>query len=96
MIVVLIFRSLRAINYMLEFRDFQMIVTTFKNFAGPFSSMALTLYMFMQIYAVIGIYFFNGMVTRTTMLQSSSDYMYMMMNFNDFWAALLTLFQISV
>ena len=45
-----------------------MIVTTFKNFAGPFSSMALTLYMFMQIYAVIGIYFFNGMVTRTTML----------------------------
>ena len=36
------------------------------------------------------------MVTRTTMLQSSSDYMYMMMNFNDFWAALLTLFQISV
>ena len=96
MIVVLIFRSLRAINYMLEFRDFQMIVTTFRNFAGPFSSMALTLYMFMQIYAVIGIYFFNGMVTRTTMLQSSSDYMYMMMNFNDFWAALLTLFQISV
>ena len=68
MIVVLIFRSLRAINYMLEFRDFQMIMTTFKNFAGPFSSMALTLYMFMQIYAVIGIYFFNGMVTRTTML----------------------------
>jgi two pore calcium channel protein 2 len=96
MIVVLIFRSLRAINYMLEFRDFQMIVTTFKNFAGPFSSMALTLYMFMQIYAVIGIYFFNGMVTRTTMLQSGSDYMYMMMNFNDFYAALLTLFQISV
>ena len=47
MIVVLIFRSLRAINYMLEFRDFQMIVTTFRNFAGPFSSMALTLYMFM-------------------------------------------------
>ena len=30
------------------------------------------------------------------MLESDTDYMYMMMNFNDFWCAMLTLFHISV
>ena len=96
MTLLLISRNLRLINYMLELKDFRMIVATFKKFSSPFASMMLTLYCIMMIYAVLGIYFFNGTVDRISMLKSTSDYMYMMMNFNDFFCAMLTLFQISV
>merc|ERR1719232_1849945 len=93
---MLIVRNIRLLNYMLELREFRVLVTTFKNFSSPFASMMLTLYCVMFIYAAIGIYFFTGMVDRTSMLKSGTDYMYMMMNFNDFYSAMLTLFQISV
>ena len=48
-------------------------------------------YCVMFIYAVVGIYFFNGLITRATMLQTDTDYMYMMMNYNDLWGALCVL-----
>ena len=92
----LIIRNIRILNYMLELKDFRMIVETFKKFSSPFASMMLTLYVIMFIYAIIGQICFNGVVTRITMLESDTDYMYMMMNFNDFWCAMLTLFHISV
>ena len=92
----LIVRNIRILNYMLELKDFRMIVETFKKFSSPFAAMMLTLYCIMFIFAVIGIYFFNGTITRLSMLESDTDYMYMMMNFNDFWCAMLTLFHISV
>ena len=68
MILVLIIRKVRLLNYMLELREFRVLVTTFKNFSSPFASMMLTLYCVMFIYAVIGIYFFTGMVDRASML----------------------------
>ena len=76
----LIVRNIRILNYMLELKDFRMIVETFKKFSSPFAAMMLTLYCIMFIFAVIGIYFFNGTITRLSMLESDTDYMYMMMN----------------
>ena len=50
----LIIRNIRILNYMLELKDFRMIVETFKKFSSPFASMMLTLYVIMFIYAIIG------------------------------------------
>ena len=68
MVIVLIIRSLRLLNYMFELKDFQIMARTFKNLSAPFASMMLTFYCVMFIYAVVGIYFFNGLITRATML----------------------------
>ena len=96
--LVLIARNIRLMSYMNELKDFKMIVATFKKFSSPFASMMLTLYTIMFIYAVIGIVWFNGVISRSNVSQYGSDvpYMYIMMGFNDFFAAMVTLFQISV
>ena len=95
---MLIIRNVRILNYMHELKDFKMIVATFKKFSSPFASMMLTLYTVMFVFAVIGIYAFNGEITRTAManIEADVDYMYLMMSFNDFYAAMITLFHISV
>lgn len=81
-----------------ELKDFKMIVATFKKFSSPFASMMLTLYTVMFVYSVIGLYAFNGKITRKAVatIESDVDYMYIMMSFNDFVAAMITLFHILV
>ena len=91
MVIVLIIRTLRLLNYMFELKDFQIMASTFKNLSAPFASLMLTFYCVMFFYAVVGIYFYNGLITRATMLNTDTDYMYMMMNYNDLWGALCVL-----
>ena len=62
---MLIIRNIRILNYMHELKDFKMIVATFKKFSTPFASMMLTLYTVMFVFAVIGIYAFNGKISRS-------------------------------
>ena len=71
-----------------------MIVATLKKFSAPFASMMLTLYLIMFFYNVVGQVSFNGDVTRTAVADQGggADYKYIMMNFNDFYAGMLTLF----
>jgi len=92
--IVLVARHLRLMSYTGELKDFQMIVATFTKFSVPFASMMFTLYTVMFFYAVIGIYSYNGLITRTRVYNEGggADYMYIMMSFNDFYAAMLTLF----
>ena len=79
---------------MYELQDFEMIVATFKKFSVPFASMMLTLYTVMFVFAIIGIYAWNGEITRSAMamIEADVDYMYLMMSFNDFYSAMVTLF----
>ena len=95
---MLITRKIRILNYFHELKDFEMIVATFKKFSVPFASMMLTLYTVMFVYSVVGIYAFNGKITRSAvaLVEADVDYMYIMMSFNDFTAAMITLFHIIV
>ena len=96
--LLLIARNMRLLNYMYELKDFKMIVQTFQRFSVPFASMMLTLYTVMFFFAIIGLFWFNGHITESAVSRMAADvdYMYVMMSFNDFYAAMVTLFQISV
>ena len=79
---------------MYELKDFKMIVATFMRFSAPFASMMLTLYTVMFFFAVLGLFWFNGHITESAVSQMAADvdYMYVLMSFNDFYAAMVTLF----
>ena len=96
--VVLMLRYLRLLTYAAELADFLKIVETFKRFSTPFAHMLATLYTVMFLFSVIGIKLYSGRITTASVVQTQIDapYMYYLMNFNDFYASLMTLFHVIV
>ena len=91
-------RYLRLLTYAAELTDFLKIVETFKRFSTPFGHMLATLYTVMFVFAVIGIKLYSGKITTESVVYTQIDapYMYYLMNFNDFYASLMTLFHVIV
>jgi hypothetical protein len=96
--IVMLIRNLRLMSLMWELEDFRKITETFKRFSKPFITIMFSLYTVMFFYAVMGEFFFSGMITIETVRNAniSTSKMYYLINFNDLYASMLTLFHILV
>ena len=61
--LTLLFRNLRLLSLFWELEDFRKITETFKRFSRPFVTIMFSLYSVMFFYAVIGEFFYAGLIT---------------------------------
>ena len=61
--LTLLLRNLRLLSLLWELPDYRKITETFRRFSMPFLTCMFSLYSVMFFYAVIGEYFFTGMIT---------------------------------
>ena len=81
-----------------ELEDFKKICQTFKRFSTPFMIIMFSLYSVLFFYAVIGEFFFGALITTDSVQVYSIDAsnMYYLINFNDMYASMVTLFHVLV
>ena len=96
--IIMLLRNLRLMSLLWELADFRKIVETFKRFSMPFATIMFSLYSVMFFYAVIGEFLFAGKVTVQSVetAQVSASTLYYLINFNDFYASMVTLFHVLV
>ena len=96
--LIILFRQLRLIRFFMELRDFKMIISTFERFSTPFAVVLCSLYTVCFEFAIVGQYLYGGRITTLTVETNEIDapYMYYLMNFNDFYASMVTLFHVLV
>ena len=58
-------RNLRLTALLWELEDFRKIAATFDRFSKPFLTIMFSLYTVMFFYAIIGEFFFEGVITDT-------------------------------
>ena len=61
--ITLLLRNLRLLSLLWELQDFRKITETFQRFSQPFLTCMFSLYSVMFFYAVIGEFFFAGVIT---------------------------------
>ena len=87
---------MRLIKYLSELRDGTLIIETLRYLTKPILSKFFFIYLIFYLYAYLGMVWFGGKVTfQIWDSQLSQDYpgFYWLMNFNDFGASLIVLFQ---
>ena len=91
-------RYLRLLTYVAELTHFKKIVETFKRFSTPFGHLLATMYTVMFFYIVVGMLLYSGKINTESVVytQIEAPYMYYLMNFNDFYASMMTLFHVIV
>ena len=96
--LTLLLRNLRLLSLLWELPDYRKITETFRRFSMPFLTCMFSLYSVMFFYAVIGEFFFAGMITMESVKSStfSASNLYYLINFNDLYASMVTLFHILV
>ena len=94
----MLLRNLRLLVLLWEIEDFRKIYTTFQRFSKPFLTIMFSLYTVMFFYAIIGEYFFSKMITVSSVAASShsASNLYYLINFNDMYASMMTLFHVLV
>ena len=91
-------RNLRLTALLWELEDFRKIAATFDRFSKPFLTIMFSLYTVMFFYAIIGEFFFEGVITVSAVQDANigaSD-LYFLINFNDMYASMITLFHVLV
>lgn len=74
-----------------------MIFSTFRKFSVPFATMMMSLYCVCFFFAIVGQYLYAGKINTLSVQEPTGvNYMYYLMNFNDFLASMITLFHILV
>ena len=96
--LTLLLRNLRLLSLLWELQDFRKITETFKRFSKPFLIIMYSLYSVMFFYAVIGEFFYSGMITINSVKAHDieASKMYYLINFNDLYASMVTLFHVLV
>ena len=96
--ITLLLRNLRLLSLLWELEDFRKITETFKRFSMPFLTIMFSLYTVMFFYAVVGEYFFAKMITTESVSENniSASKLYYLINFNDLYASMITLFHVLV
>ena len=86
---------MRALQFLVEFDSMRLIMETSRHISKPILGKFLFIYLIFYIYAQMGIIFFGGELTNATFseLCSSTPTFYDLLNFNDYSAAMVTLFQ---
>lgn len=65
--LVVFVRLLRVLTLLYEMQTFRIIIETIKNLLGPFYSLLLVQFTIFYVFGLIGVYWFGGRVTLTTM-----------------------------
>ena len=95
-ILALIFmiRNLRSLQFLVEFDSMRLIIETSRHISKPILGKFLFIYLIFYVYAQMGQIFFGGELTDKTFKEKSqAPHFYDLLNFNDFSAAIVTLFQ---
>ena len=98
MSIIMLLRNLRLLSLFWELQDFRKITETFQRFSMPFLTCMFSLYSVMFFYAIIGEYLFAGVITTRSVQdnQIAASNMYFLINFNDLYASMVTLFHVLV
>ena len=83
----------------MEVKDFKVIIHTGKRMLSPFLSVLFSLYLVIFIFNSVGIFWFGGLVTLDkidVITNATSNPLYYLLNFNDNYSGLLTLFSVLV
>ena len=98
MSIIMLLRNLRLLSLFWELSDFRKITETFQRFSMPFLTCMFSLYSVMFFYAIIGEYLFAGVITTRSVQdnQIEASNMYFLINFNDLYASMVTLFHCLV
>ena len=96
--IIVLFRLLRLIVYLEELEDFKMIMETFRRFSAPFFTVMVSLYTVCFEFAIVGQYLYGGKITTRSVATNEIDapYLYYLINFNDFYSSMVTLFHVLV
>lgn len=94
----MLLRNLRLTALLWELPDFRKIVATFERFSRPFFTIMFSLYTVMFFFAIIGEFFFAGVITVESVREADTGAMklYYLINFNDMYASMITLFHVLV
>ena len=76
----------------------QVIMATYSKFQLPFFTLVSSMYTIIYIYAVLGQFWFSGLITTKSQQTEDPNFpaLYYLMNFNDFTMSMVTLFHILV
>ena len=97
--LVIFIRLLRLLTLLYEIQNFRIIIETIKNLLGPFYSLLLVQFTIFYVFGLVGMFWFGGRVTATTMaIQTDTEYSnnYFLNNFNDLGNGFVTLFALMV
>ena len=96
--ITMLIRNLRLTALLWELPDFRKIVATFERFSRPFFTIMFSLYTVMFFFAIIGEFFFAGVITVESVREADTGAMklYYLINFNDMYASMITLFHVLV
>lgn len=93
--ILLLLRFPIISSLLMELYDFNVIVTTAKKMFSPFLSVLFSLYLILFMFNAVGIVLFSGVVKLTdiTAIESTSPTgLYYLLNFNDAYTGMMTLF----
>ena len=97
--IAVFIRILKVLPYLYEIGKFRLILDTVKNMMLPFWSLIILQYSILYVFSLIGIYAFGGEVTNASFSiikdQSIPD-VYLLINFNDFSSANITMFILMI
>jgi hypothetical protein len=95
--IIILTRNLRFASYLGELADFEMIYETFRRFYAPFGVILASLYTILFFFSNIGMYLYGGLITtKIPTNELDAPYMYHLLNFNDFYSSMMTLFSVLV
>lgn len=96
---IIFIRFLKLLTLLQEIKTTRIIFDTLKNLIGPLMSIINMLGMLFYIFAVIGMFLFGGKIQKGMSIfteDSSIPVNYHLLNFNDFFSAIVTLFTLMV
>ena len=99
MAVILLFRLPIISTLLMELKDFKVIVQTTKRMFSPFLSVLFSLYLVIFMFNTFGLLCYSGVITLDNISfieNSTGNGLYYLLNFNDTYSGLLTLFSILV
>ena len=88
-------RNIRTFSLLVEMDKLKMILETSKHITKPILGKFLFIYLIFYVYAELGSYWFGGEVTIENFQKKCKTTLplYYLLNFNDYSAAIITLFQ---
>ena len=84
---------------LMELKDFRVIIHTGKRMFSPFMTFIFSLLLMIVFFKSIGIISFNGLIRtddQAVIASTAGNPLYYLLNFNDTYSGLLTLFSILV
>ena len=93
--LIIFLRIIKLLSLMMEIEQLKIVMETAKNLAAPLISLAGILITIIYLFALMGILFFGGIVTKDNPKITFDDTIpdsYHLMNFNDLLSSFVTLF----